>query len=112
MKKGFWGSGNAHASHYGHQARRFISVDLDNCTGCRACELACSWHHAREFNPEISSINVQRDDTNGEIQVTLLSTCDHCLSEDYPLCVKFCAPQALKQLITAEHSNYSLPARG
>ncbi len=31
-----------------------IKVDIDKCTGCRACELACSAFHAR---PRYSSVN-------------------------------------------------------
>ena len=34
-----------------------IMVDVDKCTGCRACELACSAFHAK---PKFSSINPAR----------------------------------------------------
>lgn len=34
-----------------------IKVDIDKCTGCRACEMACSGFHAR---PQYSSINPAR----------------------------------------------------
>jgi benzoyl-CoA reductase subunit BamC len=34
-----------------------IKVNLDKCIGCRACELACSAHHAK---PKYSSINPER----------------------------------------------------
>jgi len=34
-----------------------IRVDIDKCTGCRACEMACSAFHA---NPKYSSINPAR----------------------------------------------------
>ena len=34
-----------------------IRVEIDKCTGCRACELACSAFHAK---PKYSSINPAR----------------------------------------------------
>ena len=34
-----------------------IKVDIDKCTGCRACEMACSAFHAK---PKFSSINPAR----------------------------------------------------
>ena len=34
-----------------------IKVDIDKCTGCRACEMACSAFHAK---PKYSSINPAR----------------------------------------------------
>ncbi len=36
---------------------KVIRVDIDKCTGCRACEMACSAFHA---NPRYSSINPAR----------------------------------------------------
>jgi Fe-S-cluster-containing dehydrogenase component len=87
--------------------RRFVAVDLQRCTGCRACELACSWHSARCFQPERSHIRVFRDNRRGEIQVVLSSTCDRCAGEKFPLCVRFCAPEALKLMTVAEGSGYS-----
>ncbi len=32
--------------------------EMPSCTGCRTCELACSFKHGGEFNPSISAIKV------------------------------------------------------
>lgn len=47
-----------------------IKVNLDKCTGCRACEVACSVFHARPkysgSNPDRSRIQVVIDEFNDE----------------------------------------------
>jgi len=71
-------------------------VNSELCTGCRLCEIACSFHHHRAFDPSQSSIQINRDDSKGMISITLLSTCDRCHNEEEPLCVKFCDRGALQ----------------
>ena len=47
-----------------------IKVDIDKCTGCRACEMACSAFHAKpiysSINPSLSRIRVVTDELNDE----------------------------------------------
>ena len=47
-----------------------IKVDIDKCTGCRACEMACSAFHAKpkysSINPARSRIRVVSDELNDE----------------------------------------------
>ncbi|MEA1960448.1 MAG: 4Fe-4S dicluster domain-containing protein [Bacillota bacterium] len=35
-----------------------IVIQPEKCTGCRTCELVCSFHHTGEFNPARSRISV------------------------------------------------------
>jgi benzoyl-CoA reductase subunit BamC len=46
-----------------------IKVDVDKCTGCRSCELACSAFHAvpkySSINPARARIRVVKDELNG-----------------------------------------------
>jgi len=67
------------------------------CYGCRACQLACSFHQTGSFWPERSSIQVSRNPQNGLVQWAMSSTCDGCKAEEVPLCVKYCSYQALKE---------------
>jgi Fe-S-cluster-containing hydrogenase component 2 len=65
------------------------------CYGCRACELICSFHHQGSFLLGGGSIEVSKDHRTGEIRWSVNSTCDSCKNEDLPLCVRYCAYDAL-----------------
>lgn len=71
-------------------------ADAGRCTGCRACEVACSFHHTGAFQPSAASIQVERGGTDGTIWLTLLSTCDGCLEEEVPWCIRYCPRGVLK----------------
>ncbi len=72
---------------------RQIEVQMEKCTGCRLCELACSVIKTGQFNPRESRIKVRLVDIP-EIPVPiLLDHCDYCSGN--PVCVRFCLPQAL-----------------
>lgn len=70
-------------------------MNLDKCTGCRSCEIACSYHFNKVFNPDMSAIKVWRSNETGAIELWLTSSCDLCENEEIPLCVKYCAAEAL-----------------
>lgn len=75
-----------------------IIRDAEACYGCRRCELACSFHHGGAFSPELSSIKVARHNRIGQVEWSIGSTCDSCKGEVKPLCVKYCAYGALKEV--------------
>ena len=73
-----------------------LGMDEALCTGCAACELACSFRLRGRFQPAGSAIAVYRDDRDGAVEIRLGDECDLCAEEaDGPLCVKYCAPGAL-----------------
>jgi Fe-S-cluster-containing hydrogenase component 2 len=73
----------------------YILRDKNACYGCRSCELACSFHHRTAFSPEASSIKVTRNNRTGRINWSVDSSCDRCNGENSPLCVRYCAYDAL-----------------
>ena len=75
-----------------------ILTDIETCVGCRTCELACSFHHQGVFSPEVSSIKVARDNQQGEIEISIDSTCDLCRQEARPLCIEYCVYGALREV--------------
>lgn len=78
-----------------------IFVKPKLCTGCRACELVCSFHNEGLFGRRSSSIRVKKTERHGEMDIILnvkegeTVACDLCIGERIPLCVRFCASRAL-----------------
>lgn len=61
----------------------------EKCTGCRTCELVCSFTKNQNFNPKDAAISVQSFD---EIGLQVPMTCMQC---DEPYCAKVCKFNAL-----------------
>lgn len=66
-----------------------IVIAPDKCTGCKTCELACSFTKTDSFNPKDSAISVLAYDEVG-LQVPM--TCLQC--ED-PHCMAVCTVNAI-----------------
>ena len=61
------------------------------CTGCRICELVCSFFHYKIFNPALSRIKVITDESE---LLDFPVTCQHCLD---PTCQSVCPTQAISR---------------
>ena len=83
-----------------------LRVHSEKCTGCKACEAACSYHHGKIFSPKVASLWVHRADKEGKMYVTLYEDlteegkkkrfpCDRCVGETEPLCTKYCVVGAI-----------------
>lgn len=66
-----------------------IVISPDKCTGCRTCELTCSFSKNGNFNPKDAAISVLFFDEVG-LQVPMT-----CLQCDDAHCVKVCPVSAL-----------------
>ena len=73
-----------------------IIRDSNLCYACKTCQLACSLHHTKAFWPDQSSIAVSRNPQDGTIKWHTNATCDKCINEKEPLCVKYCIYGALQ----------------
>ena len=75
----------------------------EHCTGCRACELACSYHHHQIFSPGISSIHIQKDEREAEFGIRIYRKPEkghlacNCPAGDQ-VCLNFCAEKARDEL--------------
>ena len=81
---------------------RKVNCNSDLCTGCHACEIACSYHHFQIFSRKLSSIHVTRQENTGIFNIKINDRndekrpiCDNCDGEPTPYCVRFCIPKAL-----------------
>jgi len=70
---------------------KVLTVDPQKCTGCRACEVACSVAHAQVSNPARSRIRVV---TWRPARCFLPVACQQC--EDAP-CLQACPQEAISR---------------
>ena len=68
---------------------KILVVDPEKCTGCRICELACSFAKNREFNPAVSRIKVLKVEAEG---IACPIVCAHC---EQPPCKVVCPVEAI-----------------
>ena len=57
-------------------------VDAEKCSGCRLCEMVCSFHHEKKFSPKLSRITVIKKDRYGLDSPILCHQCDPCPAID------------------------------
>jgi len=85
-------------------------IDTKNCFGCRSCELACSYHHRKIFQPAISSIEIKRWEKTGKFGIVLHSQQEHgrMACDSCGFCLQFCPTEArdeLRAIVKAKGSN-------
>lgn len=69
--------------------KSFLAIDLQKCTGCRNCELACSVAHTQTFNPRRSRIQILKDEPRNLVVPMV------CLQCEEPLCEQACPNGAI-----------------
>jgi carbon-monoxide dehydrogenase iron sulfur subunit len=75
---------------------RVLSINADNCTGCRMCELACSSSKEGEFIPDRSRIRVIDNRLEGWSRPTV------CLQCEQPMCMAACPEEAISKIKTEQ----------
>jgi anaerobic carbon-monoxide dehydrogenase iron sulfur subunit len=68
-----------------------LMIHPDKCTGCRSCELACSFEKERQFRPRASRVHVFTWEREG---VSVPMMCQQC---DPAPCVSVCTPGAMRR---------------
>jgi electron transport protein HydN len=66
-----------------------ILIDSALCRDCQACTLACSLFHHNQCSPELARLRVNKDLTQGKIEIFLCRQCD------YPDCIAACPDEAI-----------------
>jgi len=77
------------------ESELMIGVNDYQCRACNMCVLMCSFHHAKVFSLELSSIKVSINNTTGDVKWKVDSTCDLCKSEEDYMCIKYCSYSCL-----------------
>jgi len=71
--------------------KQILTIDIEKCTGCRNCELACSASHTNTFNPRRSRIQILKDEVKNLLIPMVCLQCEH------PLCQEACPNGAIIQ---------------
>jgi carbon-monoxide dehydrogenase iron sulfur subunit len=69
--------------------RKILQYHPNKCMGCHSCELACSFKHEKEFNPQFARIFIEID---GSFHIPL--TCSQC---ENPWCASICPKNAISR---------------
>jgi len=68
-----------------------ISIFPENCTGCRICQMICSWLNEKSFQPLNAYIQVKSEEEKGiHFEIALDQRCKKC-----GLCASYCSIGAL-----------------
>ena len=71
------------------EKQKVLLYDPSKCTGCRYCEIACSYYHFKQLSLEKAHLHVQFNEKNGEFEAIY---CQHC---EEPVCVAVCPSEAI-----------------
>ncbi len=69
--------------------KQILTIDIEKCTGCRNCELACSAQHTSTFNPKRSRIQILKEEVKNLLVPMVCLQCEH------PLCQEACPNGAI-----------------
>lgn len=82
--------------------KQILTIDIEKCTGCRNCELACSVAHTHTFNPRRSRIQILKEEVKNLLVPVV------CLQCENPLCQEACPNGAIIQndqgIISVDHN--------
>lgn len=70
---------------------KMIFIEPEKCTGCRICEMICSFKKCGGFHPGQSRIKIIKEE---EVGIDLPVLCLHCQE---PMCVDVCPIGAMKK---------------
>ncbi|MDI6641028.1 MAG: 4Fe-4S dicluster domain-containing protein [Elusimicrobiota bacterium] len=62
--------------------KKILFVDQEKCTGCRMCEVVCSWKHEGECNPALSRIQVVSDRSKSANFTVVCEQCEKALCQE------------------------------
>ena len=74
-----------------HLEMKRIAVNVDNCSGCRRCEILCAWAHENQFRASVARVNVIKEDIWGFDFPVFCSHCEDCTA------MKSCPSKALRR---------------
>jgi carbon-monoxide dehydrogenase iron sulfur subunit len=72
------------------EVERMLKTEPGKCTGCRRCQLICSFLHSEIFSPDKAYVTIVEND----YEVSDITFTDDCVACN--ICVQYCVYGALK----------------
>lgn len=73
---------------------KVLQVDMEKCTGCRTCEVACSLKNTGRVHPTRSRVRIIGYERRGEYHNYIPMLCQQCSD---PLCMEACPTNAISR---------------
>jgi len=62
--------------------KKILVIDEEKCTGCRMCEVVCSWWHEQEFNPALARIQIVSDKSESFDWAVVCQQCEKAMCQE------------------------------
>ena len=75
-------------------------IYTEKCTGCRSCEIACSYHFNKNFSRVTAAIEVRRFEAEGKFGIILYRQPEggHIACDGCEFCLRYCPVVARDEL--------------
>ena len=76
-----------------------LTAYSEKCTGCKICQMICSWSKYKVFSPCQAQLDIAVDEKNAAFHISFKEGCNSC-----SICTRYCPSGAIQVLVGGESS--------